>query len=79
MITSELFTKFHCKPFFQIILAVIILFVTRAFAFKWKLSDNLESKKILTFSERYMFASQNGPTMLEQGDSYIEVDIHATA
>ena len=28
---------------------------------------------VLTYSEKYMFATQNGPTMLEQGDAYIHV------
>lgn len=47
--------------------------------FKWHLTDILPSKKILTFSERYMFASRNGPPMLEQGDSYIEVGAQVIA
>lgn len=48
-------------------------------AFKWHLSDILPSKKILTFSERYMFAAKNGPPMLEQGESYIDVSAQVIA
>lgn len=50
------------------------LLCRKADGFKWHLTDTLPPKKILTFSERYMFATGNGPTMLEQGASYIHVD-----
>ena len=43
-------------------------------AFRWTLNDFLPPKKVLTFSERYMFSSGNGPPMLEQGSAYINVD-----
>jgi hypothetical protein len=48
-------------------------------AFVWKLTDDLPAKKILTFSERYMFKSHDGPGILEQGDAYIKVDTKVTA
>lgn len=55
------------------LLFVLILLHTSA-CFKWHLTDVLPAKKILTFSERYMFATGNGPTMLEQGDAYIDLN-----
>jgi hypothetical protein len=42
-------------------------------AFKWQLTDVLSASKVLTFSEKYMFATQEGPTFLPQGDSYIKI------
>ena len=35
--------------------------------------------KVLTFSERYMYPTRNGPPMLEQGDAYINVYARAVA
>jgi hypothetical protein len=40
--------------------------------FKWTIDETLDSMQILTLSERYMFASKEGPILLPQGDSYIE-------
>lgn len=59
------------------LLLVLLLLVasppTCVVAFKWHLADVLPEKKVLTFSERYMFPSHNGPLMLEQGEAYIRV------
>ena len=60
-------------------LGLLLLQAGPALGFKWHLLDTLPSKKILTFSERYMFATRDGPEMLEEGDSYIEVDAMVTA
>jgi hypothetical protein len=40
--------------------------------FKWTIDEALDSMQILTLSERYMFASGEGPILLPQGDSYID-------
>jgi hypothetical protein len=63
------------SPHATFVLVVLLLVVASpgCFCFKWHLSDVLPEKKVLTFSERYMFPSRNGPLMLEQGDAYIHV------
>jgi len=54
---------------------ILIFFaILRASAFKWHLTDKLPPQKILTFSEKYMFATGLGPALLEQGAAYIHVD-----
>lgn len=59
----------HFLAFLLLVSAAIL-----ADAFRWTLNDVLPSKKVLTFSERYMFSTGNGPPMLEQGSAYINVD-----
>jgi hypothetical protein len=56
---------------------LIILSVLSVQSFKWHLKDTLPSQKVLTFSERYMFSTENGPPMLEQGAAYIHIDANA--
>jgi len=58
---------------------LLLLQLSPTAAFNWHLVDILPSRKILTFSERYMFASRKGPTMLEEGESYIDVSAGVTA
>lgn len=60
-------------PSFLIILSVLL----SVQSFKWHLKDTLPPQKVLTFSERYMFSTENGPPMLEQGAAYIHVDANA--
>jgi hypothetical protein len=43
-------------------------------SFRWKVDDLLEPTNILTLSERYMFATNNGPALLEQGEASINID-----
>lgn len=62
-----------------VVMLVFSLIAPSSLSFKWHLSDVLPSKKILTFSERYMFASRNGPPMLEQGESYIDISARVTS
>ena len=45
-----------------------------ASALRYDVNELLLWDKDLTFSESYMFSSENGPAMLEQGESYIELD-----
>lgn len=45
-------------------------------SFIWKLTDVLPANRVLQFSERYMFATKDGPDILDQGDSYIDVKIN---
>lgn len=57
------------------LLAVVLLLgCVPVRAFKWHLTDVLPGNEVLQFSERYMFASGEGPEMLEQGEAYIQVD-----
>ena len=42
-------------------------------SFKWRLTDTIPGNEILTFSERYMFSSNRGPTFLPNHAAYIEV------
>ena len=65
-------------PWIPIAVLVMLVNPPLAFAFKWDIKDTLPPKKIITLSERYMFATKNGPTMLEQGDSYISANAEVT-
>lgn len=57
-------------------LYIIILF-TLLFcsinAFKWHILDDLPPNEIITFSERYMFKSKEGPELLLQYNSIISI------
>ena len=44
------------------------------YSFKWHLSEVLESKKVLTISEKHMFSNEHGPYILPQGESYIKLE-----
>lgn len=55
--------------------AVLLCLVASTEAFRWTLDDVLPSNKYFTFSERYMFATHNGPFLMEQGSSYIHTDL----
>jgi hypothetical protein len=57
-----------CRAIFQ-----VIILINSTNGFKWKIDDTLDPMQILTLSERYMFASGEGPLLLGQGDSYIHV------
>lgn len=59
-----------------IFITVLLSVLQYSCCFKWHLSDVLPSDKILTFSERYMFATKNGPIILDQGSSYIDIDVN---
>jgi hypothetical protein len=48
--------------------------VVAAHGFKWHLTDVLPGNELLQFSERYMFASHQGPDILDQEESFIQVD-----
>ena len=56
-------------------LPLLLVILCTANAFKWHLKDTLPAQKVLTFSERYMFSTENGPPMLEQGAAYIHIDV----
>jgi len=58
---------------------LILLLIIRINSFKWHLSDQLPPARVLTFSERYMFASKHGPPLMKQGNSYIDVDAIVTS
>jgi hypothetical protein len=53
-------------------LALLYLFSTIE-GFKWHVNDSITPYSVVTYSERFMFATKNGPTMLQQGESYIHV------
>jgi hypothetical protein len=44
-----------------------------AHGFVWDIREDLFSGQIITFTERHMFASNAGPWILPQGNSYIEI------
>jgi len=48
----------------QLFVALLWSMCVVASGFKWHLTDTLPSEKILTFSERYMFATGLGPSLL---------------
>jgi len=54
-------------------LILLSQYLTKTMSFNWRLTDNIPASKILSFSERYMFADNNGPDILDNGDSYISV------
>jgi hypothetical protein len=64
------------------VLIIFVVFMTQLLsngvAFRWHLEETIPTSKYFTFSERFMFASGNGPMMLEQGSSYINVDVTLT-
>jgi hypothetical protein len=57
---------------------IVVSILLTAHSFKWHLKDNLPAQKVLTFSERYMFSTENGPPMLEQGAAYINIDAYVS-
>lgn len=54
---------------------VLALYITVCNAFRWHLDETFEVNRFFTFSERFMFATGKGPLILEQGASYIDVDV----
>ena len=36
--------------------------------------DELRAGEVLRYSEHYIYASNSGPSILEQGDAYIEIN-----
>lgn len=58
-----------------LVVLFLITNISLCSSFIWSLTDVLPANRILQFSERYMFASQEGPDLLDQGDSYIHVDM----
>lgn len=56
----------------------MVLFVASCNAFRWHLEESFEVNRFFTFSERFMFATGKGPLILEQGASYIDVDVSIT-
>jgi len=61
------------------LLLILLSIVIRINSFKWHLSDQLPPARVLTFSERYMFASKHGPPLMQQGNSYIDVNAVVTS
>ena len=56
-------------------LVLVVLLVNVGHAFIWPIDSSLPADQYFTFSERYMFASKDGPFMMDQGESSIKVDI----
>jgi len=57
----------------EVIILLFLTIICFSYGFIWELDDNLPASKILTFSERYMFADHDGPDVLSDGESYIRV------
>ena len=53
---------------------LVSLLLSPSLGFIWHLTDILPSNEVLQFSERYMFPSGKGPGILEQGESWIQID-----
>ena len=64
----------------QICISIVVglTYCQLAFSFIWKLHDDISPTKTITFSERYMFKTNNGPKLLANGDSFIETDVTVT-
>ena len=54
---------------------LVLLLLQGCVGFKWKLSEVLVGDKQLSFTESHMFSSNHGPVIMEQGTSYITVDM----
>ena len=59
------------------VFVLVLLVVSVVQASKWRLNKYLEVQRVLTFTEEYMFANENGPPMLEQGSAYIDIDVRS--
>ena len=57
----------------KIFLLLFSLNLSFVLCFKWQVNDSLDPLQILTLSERYMFATKNGPIFLQQGESFIHL------
>jgi hypothetical protein len=44
-----------------------------ASSFRWHMGEHMEPDQTITFTERHMFASNDGPVMMEQGEAFIEI------
>ena len=53
---------------------VILASAEVVWGFIWHLTDILPANEVLQFSERYMFPSGKGPSVLDQGESFIQID-----
>lgn len=42
-------------------------------AFVWNIDEHVLPDEMLTFTERHMFPSGDGPELMEQGAAYIEL------
>ena len=62
--------------FLQVFL-LLLSAVPKVQASKWHLKKFLEVRHVLSFTEEYMFANENGPPMLEQGSAYIDIDVRS--
>lgn len=84
---TRMMTRSQASLSLLINLAVVIMMiavlllnqVSTVDGYKWRLKDRVEYKKVLVFSEHYMFASHKGPSMLEEGSSRVVVDVIFTA
>lgn len=60
-----------------VLLLLSLLVVNEVISFKWDIHESISAQGLMTFSERYMFQSGNGPPIMpDSGDSYIELDIN---
>jgi hypothetical protein len=59
------------------IVALLLLgvFLCTVQAFKWQISEDLPYDRYFTSSERYMFADRDGPFLMNEGPSFIKIDL----
>lgn len=60
---------------FRTLLVIAYTCICFTGAFKWDVHENLPVDRYFTFSERYMFADRNGPVLMNQGSSFIKVNM----
>ncbi len=58
-------------------LSLLFLSLLSCVSFRWNVDDILDPTQILTLSERFMFSSHDGPLLLSQGESYIDIQTEA--
>jgi hypothetical protein len=58
------------------VLVVGLGLAMRAYGFAWPLRYQFNDSVKLTFSEMYMFGTDDGPMFMSAGDSYIRLNAH---
>lgn len=55
--------------------ALLVMSLHLADAFKWTVDERMLFEEPVIVSEGYMFATNRGPLLMSQGDSYIDVSL----
>lgn len=57
------------------LLLLVINLVSFTSCFEWEVAEDLGTRGMITFSERYMFESKEGPDPLPHDEAYIKIDL----